>query len=85
MGERFRRKSTGCRNAGDILTDGNDVVNRWKEYVQNFHEGTKDIELLPERLPTKEPNGEQDRTHKTEEFSKAIKQPKNSEAPDQMA
>jgi uncharacterized protein YhaN len=36
MREGFWGKITGCRNAeGEILTDGNDVINGWKEYFQD--------------------------------------------------
>jgi hypothetical protein len=66
MREGFWGKSTGCRNAGEILTDGNNVINRWKEYFQDLYEGTQDMEELSEWLPIREPNGEKDRLPTTE-------------------
>jgi hypothetical protein len=72
--ERFQCKSTGCRNAeGEILTDGNDMINRWKEYFQDLYEGTQDMEGLPEWLPMREHNREEDRPPTTEDFVQAIK------------
>jgi hypothetical protein len=79
MREGFWGKSTGCRKAeGEILTDGNDVINRWKEYFQDLYESTQDMEGLPERLPIREPSGE-NRLPTTEEVLQAIKKLKNNQ------
>jgi hypothetical protein len=62
MREGFWGKSTGCRNTeGEILTDGNNVINKRKEYSQDLYEGIQDMEGLPEWLPIREPSGEEDR------------------------
>jgi hypothetical protein len=57
------------------------VINRWKEYFQDLYEGTQDTEGLPEWLPIREPNGEDDGPTITEEVLHAIKKLKNNRAP----
>jgi uncharacterized protein YhaN len=80
--EGFRGKNAGCRKAeGEILTDGNDVINRRKEYFQDLYEGTQDMEGLPERLPAREPNVEEDRPPATEDVLHATKELKSNRAP----
>jgi hypothetical protein len=57
MREGFWGKSTECRNTeGEILTDGNNVINKWKEYSQDLYEVTQDMEGLPEWLPIRQPS-----------------------------
>jgi hypothetical protein len=58
------------------------VINRWKEYFQNLYEGTQDMEGLPEWLPIRWPNGEDDRQPTTEEVLQAIKKLKNNRTPE---
>jgi hypothetical protein len=79
--KRMREGFWGRNAEGEILTDGNDVINRWKEYYQDLYEGTQDMEGLPEWLPIREPNGEEDRLLATEEVLQAFKKLKNNRAP----
>jgi hypothetical protein len=50
------------------------------EYFQDLYEDTKAMDGLPERLPMRLPNGEEDRPLTTEKVQ-AIKNLKNNRAP----
>jgi hypothetical protein len=39
--------------------DGNGVINRWKEYIQDLYECTQHMEGIPEQLPIRETNGKE--------------------------
>jgi hypothetical protein len=81
MRVRFWGKSTGHRKTeGEILPDGNDVINRWNKYFQDLYNVHKIWKAyLNSYQSIREPNGE-NIPPTTEEVLQAIKKLKNNRA-----